>query len=78
MILLQEKARLELVMATGLNNIGLYVKVWGRVSIVGGKYKLDDGSGTDVTIQVTSGTIANNAYISAKGSCPARRMLVVS
>ena len=51
----------------GLNNIGLYVKVWGKVSIVGGKYKLNDGSGVDVTIQVVNGTIADGAYISATG-----------
>lgn len=54
--------------ATGLNNIGLLVKAWGRATALGGgRYSLSDGSGEDVTVKLFSGTIADGSYVSVTG-----------
>jgi len=52
----------------GLNNIGLLVRAWGRVSgPAGGPYTLDDGSGANVALQVVSGSLTPGSYIGVTG-----------
>jgi hypothetical protein len=59
---------------SGLNNIGLYVKVWGKVaSLGGGRYTLNDGSGETVVIKLYTGTLTAGASVAVSGavSCEA-------
>ncbi|MHB9035724.1 MAG: DUF6259 domain-containing protein [Armatimonadota bacterium] len=52
----------------GLNNVGLLVRTWGRVSgPAGGPYTIDDGSGKNINLQVISGILTPGSYIQAIG-----------
>ena len=54
---------------TGLNNTGLLVAVWGRVTALGGSlYSLSDGSGAQARVEMRSGSINNGAYVLVTGA----------
>ncbi|MHB9035596.1 MAG: WD40 repeat domain-containing protein [Armatimonadota bacterium] len=73
--------------ANGLNNIGMLVRTWGRVSSLGSnRYALTDGSGDDVTVVTPAGVgITSGAFTTLAGisSCEndngvIKRVLLVS
>ena len=54
--------------ANGFNNIGLFVRAWGKVSEVGTSYfKINDGSGVDLEVAYSPGNLTAGNYIAVTG-----------